>query len=155
MSGLISNELMRIAEELVGFGLETNLEKSLSKFHIKEYAGFVKFHDDEWICAPINRNANVPFIYVETLQGGMLVAGYTFLNKERTNENYDGVPQDNIVGLMEELAFIKKSIEELSVAARNELLDNENSNDDNAQENTEESTENENADDVKNENELI
>lgn len=117
----ISNELIRVANEILAFQDEYDIEDSLSHFELSEYSHFVQLHEGEWICAPVNRNANVPFIYVEQLSDGLIVAGYSYLDGDENG--YEGTPQESVTGLLEELAHIKNDIEQIAVSARNELLD--------------------------------
>ena len=99
---------------------ETNIKRELEKVHISEYLPFRKIHQGEWMSFPINRNANLPDIYIH-FDDGKLTVGYSYVNQEELD--YHGVEQESLVGMLEELAIIKNKINEIVVNTKNEQLD--------------------------------
>ena len=64
----IAKQLIKLAKDLVEqqstLMNETNIKRELEKVHISEYLPFRKIHQGEWMSFPINRNANLPDIYI-------------------------------------------------------------------------------------------
>ena len=100
----------------------SDVGKELSKFELDEYGHFVRVHQNEWMCFPKNRAAEVPVIYV-IMSKGKYVAGYAFLDHLESNTNYEGSPQESIAGIIEELAVIKEMLSDEITKAKNRMLD--------------------------------
>lgn len=120
----IAKQLIKLAKDLVEsqstLMTETNIKQQLEKVHIKEYLPFRKIHTGEWIAFPINRNANLPDIYIH-FDDGKLTAGYSYVSQEELD--YQGAEQESLVGMLEELAIIKNKINEIVINTKNEKLD--------------------------------
>jgi hypothetical protein len=91
----------------------------LEKVHIKDYQAFRKIHSGEWISFPINRNANLPDIYVK-FDDGKINVGYNYLDDNEID--YHAPEQESLSGMIEELAMIKNKINEILVNIKNEDL---------------------------------
>ena len=120
----IAKQLIKLAKDLVEsqstLMTETNIKKELEKVHIKQYLPFRKIHTGDWIAFPINRNANLPDIYIH-FDDGKLTAGYSYVSQEELD--YQGAEQESLVGMLEELAIIKNKINEIVINTKNEKLD--------------------------------
>lgn len=120
----IAKQLIKLAKDLVEsqstLMTETNIKQELEKVHIKQYLPFRKIHTGEWIAFPINRNANLPDIYIH-FDDGKLTAGYSYVSQEELD--YQGAEQESLVGMLEELAIIKNKINEIVINTKNEKLD--------------------------------
>ena len=97
----------------------TNIKKELEKIHISEYLPFIKIHMGEWISYPINRNSNLPDIYVY-FKDGKVTLGYNYLDENI--QDYQSAEQDSIAGMIEELAIIKTKLKDIIVNIKNDDL---------------------------------
>ena len=123
---MIAKELIKLAKQVIfsqGILSQENLFNELKKIQIEEYQHFKKVHDGIWISYPVNRNANLPDIYV-VFNDEKLYCGYNYISEQE--QDYQGAVQESIIGLLQELAIIEKNINEIVVNLKNEELDKKN-----------------------------
>lgn len=120
----IARQLIRLAKNLVQESTlsQQNILNELKKININEYRLFTQVHDGEWIAYPVNRNADLPDIYV-VLKDNKLYCGYNFIDSEQLD--YEGTPQQSIVGLLQQIYVLKDKIDNIVVNLKNEQLDEE------------------------------
>lgn len=123
---MVAKELIRLAKQVIfsqGILSQENLFNELKKIQIEEYQHFKKVHNGIWISYPVNRNANLPDIYV-IFNDEKLYCGYNYISEQE--QDYQGAVQESIIGLLQELAIIEKNINEIVVNLKNEELDKKN-----------------------------
>lgn len=120
----IARQLIKLARNLIQESTlsQQNILHELKKININEYRLFTQVHDGQWIAYPVNRNADLPDIYV-VLKDGKLKCGYNFIDSEQLD--YEGTPQSSIVGLLQEMYILKDKIDNIVVNLKNEQLDEE------------------------------
>lgn len=120
----IARQLIRLANNLIQESSlsQQNILHELKKININEYRLFTQVHEGEWIAYPVNRNADLPDIYV-VLKDNKLYCGYNFIDSEQLD--YEGTPQQSIVGLLQQIYVLKDKIDNIVVNLKNEQLDEE------------------------------
>ena len=123
---MVAKELIKLAKQVIfsqGILTQENIFNELQKIEIEEYQKFKRVHECVWISYPVNRNANLPDIYV-IFNDGKLYCGYNYISEQE--QDYQGAVQESIIGLLQELAIIEKNINEIVVNLKNEELDKKN-----------------------------
>lgn len=118
----IAKQLIKLAKQLITQNVTLNdqIFEELKKITIEQYQVFTQVHEGQWISFPINRNAELPDIYV-TIKNNKFYCGYNFLNDQK--QDYHGAGQESIIGLLEELSIIKQKIDEIVINLKNVQLD--------------------------------
>lgn len=120
----IAKQLIKLAKQIISDKQDVmnqeNIEKQLKTINIKEYKPFKKLHDGEWMCYPKNRNAELPDIYAK-FEDGKVFVGYNYQSEDM--EDYQGTPQQTISGMLQEIAIMKKSVDEAVVNVKNKVMD--------------------------------
>lgn len=123
---MVAKQLIKLAKQVIfsqGILSQENLFNELKKIQIEEYQPFKKVHNGIWISYPVNRNANLPDIYV-VFNDEKLYCGYNYISEEE--QDYQGAVQESIIGLLQELAIIEENINKIVVELKNEELDKKN-----------------------------